>query len=322
MRAPAAFAFGALLLFACAAGARAQQAAATTCCLELLAPVGARAVALGDAIAARTGAGSLFANPATVAAVRDDQFVVHTAATPVSRSNTFSLLVHSEIVGTIGLSYHMSNLGEIEATDNQGNVTGELRLLDHALTATYATGIAPGLNAGLSYQLFQSRQDCNGLCSTESLAATTHLVDAGLTYRPAFADSIEVGVSLLHFGFPLQARNAEQAAPTPTRLRAGAAVEVLRFVRLSTPVMLWLSGDVNIPLQTVDETSLHVGAEATFENRFFVWLGYAGASGRIGGAGIGVGLEIDRFTVGVAKPLSSTPVDGTETFQASFAVRF
>jgi hypothetical protein len=324
MRAPAAFAIGALLLFGGADRARAQsgdEVSATACCVHLLVPVGARAVALGDAIAARAGAGSIFANPASVAAVAD-QFAVHTASNPGYRLNAFSLLVNSEIIGTIGLSYHMFDLGSFEARDNQGNVTGELRVLDHALTATYATRIAPGLDAGLSYQLFQRRTDCSGFCNFESSAATTHLIDAGLIYRPTFADSLELGVSLLHLGFPLQVKNAEQAGPTPARLRAGAALEVMRFLRPGLPVALWLSGEGVVPIRNLGDATVHVGAEASFDRRFFLWLGYGGAAGLQGGVGLGVGVEIDRFSLGIAKPIVSSSFGDFETFPISFAVRF
>jgi hypothetical protein len=324
MRAPAALVCGALLLFGGAAGARAQsgdQVSANTCCRTLLVPIGARTVALGGAIVARSHASSLFANPAAVAAAAD-QFVVHAVTTPAYRMNAFALLIRSEIIGTIGVTYHLFDVGDFEARDAQGNVTGTIRALDHALTATYATRVAAGLSAGLTYQLFQSRTDCSGFCNNESSSATTHLVDAGLVYQPAFADSLELGLSLLHLGFPLQVRNAQQAGPTPAQLRTGAALEVLRFVHPEQPIALWLSGDVVLPLRNPDEATVHVGAEASFAERFFLWLGYAAAPGLQGGAGIGVGIEIDRFSLGVAKPFVSSSFGGIESFPVSFAVRF
>jgi hypothetical protein len=325
MRAPTTLAVGALLLFGGATATHAQdggQVGSAACCIQLLAAIGARALALGDAVGARTGPGSIFGNPAAAANVEDDQFVVHSSNTAVARSNTFSLLIRSEIVGTIGVSYRLIDLGEIQATDRQGNVTGEIGLLEHALTATYATRIAPGLRAGLSYQLFQFRQDCRGFCDVESYAATTHLVDAGLQYSPAFLARLELGVSLLHLGFPLQVKNAPQAAPTPARLRLGAAHEVLQHVRPDSALQVWLSADLLAAVGDPGDATLNIGAELSLDDRFFVWLGYGSGAGLVGGPALGVGLELDRFSVGVARSFVSSPIEGADPFQVTFGIRF
>ncbi|MGH7505784.1 MAG: PorV/PorQ family protein [Longimicrobiales bacterium] len=298
------------------------QVPSAACCVQLLAAIGARALALGDAVVARTGPGSLFGNPAALADVEDDQFVVHTSTTAAARSNTFSLLIHSEIVGTIGVSYLLVDLGEIQATDAQGNVTGEIGLLEHALTATYATRVGRGLRAGLSYQLFQRRQDCRGFCNVESYAATTHLVDAGLQYTPAFLSRLELGASLLHLGFPLQVKNAPQAAPTPTRLRLGAAHEVLQHVQPDSALQVWLSADLITAVGDLGDATLNVGAEMSLDDRFFVWLGYGSGAGVLGGPALGVGLELDRFSVGVARSFVSSPIEGSDPFQVTFGIRF
>jgi hypothetical protein len=311
------------MLVAAGAATAQDDVTARECCRQLLAPVGARALALGDAIGARASFGALQANPALGARLGDDMFAVHTSQDAVAESNTFALLIHSDVIGLIGVSYRLIDYGEIITTDEFGQEIGRLKLLEHALTATYATAVAEGLSAGLSYQLFQFRQDCRGFCNAvESQTATTHLVDAGVQYSPTFVRDLELGASLLHVGFPLQVKNAEQAAPTPSRLRLAASHEVLRYVRPDSVLQLWVGADVLVPLLEPGSTIVNAGAEISLDDTIFLWAGYGGGEGLLGGVGLGVGVEYDRFSLGVARSFIQTPIEGSEPFQLSFGIRF
>src|SRR5512134_1076141 len=75
------------------------QTTSAECCLELLFRIGARALGLGDAITARGDAASLFINPALIADLDSDQFLVHSSNSSVDDSNTFSLLIRSDVIG-------------------------------------------------------------------------------------------------------------------------------------------------------------------------------------------------------------------------------
>ena len=290
------------------------------CCLPLLFPIGARTLALGDAVTARSDPGALFANPAVLAGIESDQFIVHTASTELERSNTFSLLIRSEVAGTFGLSYRLLDHGEQTATDPSGNPIGTLSVVEQVLTASYATRVVAGLSAGVNYKLYQLRQDCRGFCGIEPFAATTHGIDAGLQYRPI--PVLEVGASLLHFGFPLQVVNAEQASPLPTRYRVGAAYEVLHHVEAGTAAEFWLLADVVGGFRDGGSPITHVGAELAIDRSIFLWSGWSGGTGLFAGGAVGVGLRYSRFDVAVAKSFVATVVGGQEPFQVSFGLRF
>jgi hypothetical protein len=287
-----------------------------------LTPIGARTLGLGNAVAARSWAGALFANPAAVAESGVDQLLVHTAQNPVFPSNTFSVLIHSEIIGTIGVTYRLVDLATVPATDESGNETGELHVLDHVLTATYATIVTEGLRAGLNYTLFQYRNDCRGFCGSETAAATTHLIDAGVQYRVPFAPKLELGAALLHVGFPLQVVNAEQAAPSPSRFRMGVAHEVLQHVRPDSAFTLWLAADVETAVRRPGEATASIGAELAVQETLFLWGGFGADSGLLGGPAIGVGLRYDRFLVGVSQSFGSDLGDESNPFQVTFGIRF
>ncbi len=295
---------------------------ATECCLPLLFSVGARALGLGDAITARTSPASLFANPATLADVPDDEFLVHNTRTSLEQSNTFTLLVRSEVAGSFALSYRLVDHGEQDARDPNGNPTGRIGVLEQILTATYATRVMTGINAGVNYKLYQFRQDCRGFCGVEGFSATTHGVDLGVQVKPPRIESLELGASVVHLGFPLQVINAGQASPMPTRVRIGSAYELAHHFAADTTVTAWLVVDVLANPRNRSQSQINVGAELSLEETMFLWLGYAGGAGLTGGAAVGVGLVYDRFQIGVSKSFVSSPIDDSEPLQVTFGIRF
>jgi hypothetical protein len=324
VRAPNVLAIGALLLLLGSGGVAAQgEGSARECCRELLAPVGARALALGDAIGARPSFGALLANPALVARLQDDMFVVHTSENPAFEADAFTLLIQSELIGLLGVTYSLIDYGEIATTDDFNQEIGRLKSTVHTLTATYATTIAAGLSAGLSYQLYHSRHDCRGFCNAiTSQAATTHLVDAGVHYTPAFVPKLELGASVMHLGFPLQVKNAEQAAPTPSRARLAAAHEVLQHIRQDSLIQLWIGADALVPFLDPGATTLNAGAEISFDDTIFLWGGYGGGGVLPRNAGLGLGVEYNRFSLAVARAFVETSLGGGDPFQVTFGIRF
>lgn len=299
----------------------AQTVSANECCVALLRPTGARALALGDAITARPAPDGLFANPALLALITDDQFVVHNLNTSIEKSNAFSLLIDAGRAGSFGLTYRQNDYGEAEAFDEFGNPTGTLAVLEHVLTASYATTFAFGISAGLSYELFQFRQNCSGFCQDAAFAATTHILDLGIHFEPPMLPGLDLGVSVVNLGLPLQVVNADQASPTPSRLRLGAAYEVLQHTRLDSIARLRVMADLVQPTE-FRAPVVNVGAELSLEETLFVRAGHGGAKGVAGGVGIGVGLRFDRFDVGVAKSFVNSGLDDADPFQITFAIRF
>ena len=306
--------------------ARAQGAADTVsaqeCCLPLLFAVSARSLGLGDAVTARSAPGAVFANPALVADIERDQFAIHSANTTIEKSTTLSLLIRSEVAGTFGIAYRLIDYGESEATDENGNPTGRLALFEQVLTATYATRVGNGLNAGVNYKLYQFRNDCRGYCGGEGTSATTHGLDLGLQYRPSRIPDVQVGAAIVNLGFPLQVVNEAQASPMPVRLRFGAAYEIAHHFRADRQLEAWAHGDIVANPRDPGDLIVNLGGELAVEQTIFLWAGYAGGSGLSGGAGVGVGLRYDRFDAGVAKRFISSPIDESEPTQVSFGIRF
>jgi hypothetical protein len=308
--------------------ARAQEspleprAGAVECCLQLLFPVGARAVGLGSALTARSGADAVFLNPAGLAQLGRDEFRVHNAETDFESSNTFGVAFRVRGAGVLGLAYRLVDYGESQATDGLGNPTGSLRALDHFLLATFATTMAPGLNAGISYKIFQFRNDCSGFCEGGGFAATTHAVDMGVQYHPHLWRALQLGMGITHLGVPLQVFNAEQADPTPSRVRLGAAYEVMHHFSPDTTTALWVSVDVSGSWRDGVERRAGAGMELVLDQTIYIRAGYSTGSGRDSGAGVGIGLRYDRFEVGIARSFVGSAGASQDPFQITFAVGF
>lgn len=297
------------------------EVAATECCGEFLYTIGGRAQSLGNAIGARSAAASMFVNPALLALVSDDQFMVHNAETEIENSNTFSVIIRSDVAGTFGLSYRLVDYGTQDKLNNDGIPVGSFRTLRHVLTASYATDVVAGLNAGVNYKLFQSRRDCSGFCDdVSSTPATTHGVDLGVQYIPARMPTLAVGASVVNLGFPLQFVNAEQASPMPVRLRFGAAYEAGHHFLADSAIAVWTSTDVVVNPREGD-MHLNVGVDVSVEEIIFVRAGYGGSGAFTGGAAAGVGIHYDRFVVDIARSFASSPLDD-EPVQISFAIKF
>jgi hypothetical protein len=305
-----------LVLAASRAAAQGGSVTTQECCLPLLFPLTARAVSLGQAVTARANPDGVFFNPASIIGKGEDHFQVHHESTFEGQNNAFSLLIDAGVAGAFGLTYVLIDQGEVEATDEFGNVIGAIALRSQQLLASYATNVSDGLRAGISYKLYNFSFDVSG---------TTHLIDLGVQYRPRRLPALELGASLVHYGLALQLVNAEQADPTPARVRIGAAYEVAHHFQPDSSLAIWLSADVVTRARAPGNPVASLGAEVAFEQTLFVRAGYAGSGDGLakGGAGIGLGIRYQRFTVAVAKSFARSALETEgDPFQVTFGITF
>lgn len=294
---------------------------ASECCVTLVLPVGARALGLGNAMVARPVADALFVNPSAAALLPKSELRVHSERTDLANTTTMSLLFGLGSVGVAGLSYRLVDYGEQELTDIDV-VKGTLHPFEQLLGVSFATRAAGPVRAGVHYKLFQLRNDCSGACDTgDRFSATTHLVDLGVQLDAPWVNQLHLGAALLNVGPKMQVLNADQADPPPTRLRIGAAHEILQYFRPDTTMQLMASVDLNTGASKGIESGASVGLELVLDRSLFVRTGYATGTGNGTGGSVGVGLLYDRFDIGVAKSFASSQ-DGGEPFQVTFAIRF
>jgi hypothetical protein len=293
------------------------------CCPLLLVPVGARAGALGGAITARAGADAVFVNPAGLARLRRNLFVIHHSDVGVqAQIDAFSLLL-AGASSTVGVSYQLFDLGQVPSTDPTGQPTGELSFRDHLLVASFATGLGPGFSAGIGYKLFQNRIDCTGLCGGEESVATTHAADLGVRYNPAWHPALELGAAVINVGFPLRVEPDARSDAFPSRLHVGAAYDLLSLVRDDSLAALRLSLDLQDQLRDPGSPGLAVGFELDMQRVVFLRAGYAPGEGLGTGAAVGIELRYDRFDIAVARSFLNSILEAdSEPFQVSFGLHF
>lgn len=293
------------------------------CCLLLLVPVGARASAIGGTGTARSGPDAVFRNPAGLAGLESNMFVIHHSDMSLAAQiDAFSLLM-TPFSSTFALSYQLFDKGDITTTDPTGLPTGELSLRDHLLVASFATAVGGGISAGVNYKLFQQRIDCTGDCGSSESRGTTHAVDIGMRLAPRWHPELEVGAGVVNLGFPLQLVNAAQADPLPARLHLGLGYDVLGAFREDSLLALRLLLDVRDFLTEPGTPVVSYGVEMDMQRIVFLRAGYAPGEGLGTGAAVGVELRYDRFDVAVARSFVNSSLEAdTEPFQVSFGLNF
>jgi hypothetical protein len=298
---------------------------AAECCLPLQFPIGARSVAMGQAITARGGRDGIFFNPAGLAALSDDQFVVHRSTMlDEAQLTTLALVIHSAVAGVFAVTYRLIDFGDTEVTDANNNVIGRDALIDQVLIASFATRITPGWTAGVSYKLYDFRTQCDGICP-EQVKGTTHMLDVGTEFQLPNFPHLLLAASATHVGFPLQVKNRAQADPPPTRLRFGAAYEVGHHVQKDTTIQIWAQGDIVQRVRNATIPAWNVGAEAILNQTFFIRAGFSTEGDGTGnrGAGLGVGLVYQRYDISVAKTFQTGALDASsDPIHITFGVTF
>ncbi len=315
---------GTFLLLCGGPSVRAQSSVpATECCLVLLFPVGARSVALGQALVTAPTSDALFVNPAGLAWMRKGQFVVHHGTVTQAQMDALSLFFTPKGIGTIGITYHLFDEGQSDAVDINGLPTGTLSTREQLVILSFATPVVAGVTAGLNYKLYQFRNDCAGDCAAAQFTGTTQEVDLGLQYHAPGLRGLRLGVAINNAGFKLQVINVDQSDPPPTRLRMGASYELLQHIHPDSTTELWVTAQADTRLRGGLGLVPSVGVELSVNKTIFLMTGFRGGSGLNTGLAVGVGLRYERFDIAVAKAFSSSSLNPQgEPPQLTFAISF
>ena len=293
------------------------------CCRVMLLPIGARQTAMGMAVTPLSSPDAVFYNPAGLADLEGNHFVVHHLESDIQPFDAFTLLVSPWNLAVFGISYALVDYGDQELTGENEQTVGRISAADHLLIASFATPLLANLSAGLSYKFYNWRINCSGQCGdNRDVSAKTHALDFGVQYEPAWLDDLRIGAALLSVGVPLQVLNAEQSDPLPTRLRLGVSYDVLQLVDSIGPYRLLLLVEAQED-DWKEPTSPRgsVGFEASVDDFVFIRAGYGGGDGLEAGPAVGVALVYSGFNVAVAKRVDGGLL-GDEPFQLSVDVGF
>ena len=310
-------------------GAGEESVPQVECCQLLLLPVGARLVALGQALGARTTPDAVFSNPAGLALLDERYVVLHTAELPGAEADAgtqtlaATLLFTPGGIGAVGATYRLLDFGSQACLDETGTTVGALTIRYPVLLGSFATSVGGGLRAGLNYKLYTERFGLSGRCAGDDLSARTQGLDLGLQYSPPALPHLSLGMAVTDLGFALQTLNAEQADPMPLRLHLAGAYEVLHHFSADTTSAGWLSLETAIPPPERGLLEVSVGAELAFQDLVFLRGGWVSGEGLGTGPSLGLGVSYRNFTVSVARTFQASPLAGEDPpLDMSLGVRF
>ena len=292
----------------------------------LLLPVGAQGVGLGRAMTATVGHESAFWNPAGIARVDRRQVLVYRGSTLAGDQTAFSFVLFRPLLGAAAVSYQLLDIGDQDLRDQDGQVLGTISLRSHVGVASLATTLFDRLTAGLNFKVLQFRQSCRGQCTDAGVSATSYAVDVGLQAEPLAEIPLRFGAMVAHVGPRLQFINAQQADALPSRMRFAGSYQMLDAITDDPRFALWVSVEVEDRMRSPGDPSLYVGSELTAgtDELIFVRAGYVfGELDQTDGAAIGLGLQFERFDLGIARSLAAADIgQESEPFYFTLGLAF
>ncbi|HEV7994214.1 MAG TPA: PorV/PorQ family protein [Gemmatimonadaceae bacterium] len=293
------------------AGARTASAQTNSGALDLLIPIGARATAMGTAFVAEEGSEAVWWNPAGIARMARPEFAIDHLETFALKGDALSIIAPLRGVGALGVTARLFNFGEFENTDGAGNPLGTTLRRSVVVGGTFATTFGSRASAGLTYRLYQFRNDCSGFCENEVKGTSaTSAVDVGVQFRPLPTRPLRFGVEIRNLGPRLQVKDQPQADAIPSRLHLGLSYDP-SFKGLAPEVKLRVTAELASTLGFAEQ-QIRLGGQASYAagaSKLLVRAGYVVQPSSNGeastGPSLGLGLSSGRVQLDLARVFDS-----------------
>ncbi|MEP6765766.1 MAG: PorV/PorQ family protein [Gemmatimonadaceae bacterium] len=292
--------------------------------LFLLLPLGARTVALGEAVVADTSLGTeaLWWNPAALARLQKREVAIHHSQTFAGNSDLLVFAYPSKRLGTLTAGVDIFDGGGDQAvTDSVGTFLGNASNRNFVFMASYATPIGKRLSVGLTGKVVVYKVACS-VCALPT--PSTNAIDIGAQYVLSWRLPITIGASARNLGQPFQVKDAEQADPLPRLIQVGARVQIPIAVLDSNDTAFDVSADV-FSSPAYSGPGLRLGASLTYSHDYALRVGYKTAAGdndNQNGFSIGFGFTKGSFGLDFARRFDSTSQLGTSPTYVSLRVLF
>ncbi len=273
-----------------------RDASAQNGALFLLQPFGARAVAVGEAVSADSTLGSeaMWWNPAALGRASRKEAAFHYSQTYIAKTGMISLVVPSNVIGTIGVGAYILDYGDQDATGSAGGgVVGSITNRSYLLIASYGTPVGKRVTVGVSAKLVMLNSSCSGDCgAVSSYSGLTSAFDAGVQYVLPTRLPSTIGLSVRNLGPALQVKDRPQADPLPKIVQFGATSRVPIESLKNAGASLDVSADYAVaPKTSIDGVDFGVGATLGYRDEFFLRAGYKQIPGEQSGPSIGFTLQ-------------------------------
>jgi hypothetical protein len=275
--------------------------------LFLLLPVGAQAVAMGQAAAALEGRGeAAFWNPAGLATLEQREVAFNTATLAAGATHALTAYFPSHGFGVLGGAVYLVDFGELDRTDSASNPIAHVSPRNLEFLASYAAELAGAVTLGITYKLVEFVVDCSGDCTgLPASRGVTHAIDLGGQVAVGPAGALRVGVAVRNLGFRLQVNNRDQADALPARLVVGA------LYRVALPGTSGLAGadrldvrlaaDVDGPWGSYGDSQMRLGVDLGYQRLVRLRGGYAFVRDGLSGPSVGMGVTSGSIGVDLAR---------------------
>ncbi len=272
---------------------------------------GARGMAMGGAsVVTASDATGMYWNPAGITDTRGSSFIVdHTEWLASIKYNFVAGAVNLGDIGTIGLSFTASDIGEMKVTTvDQPEGTGEtFSFSDIALSAAYAIKLTDKFSIGISPKFIYER--------IWRMSASAFAVDVGVKYVTPF-DGVTLGMCISNFGQKMQMQGNSSIVlydPDPTTVGNNNKIPTnlstdewslplnfkfgVSYKALSDEVnKLTLEADASHPSD--DYESVDVGAEYVFNDFIALRGGYRSLFLADSETGLTLGVGVTQELIG------------------------
>jgi hypothetical protein len=279
------------------------RAQANSGALDLLYPIGARAIGLGTAFVTEQGSEAVWWNPAGLSRMSKPEFALDHFELLLMKGDAASFILPVKPVGVFAISARLFDYGSQEVRDTLDNPLGEFPNRTFVLGASFAADFGSSFDAGVTYHLFRGQAGLNPSFGTSA-------VDVGVQYRPLADKPLRFGFEVRNLGLSLQVHDAAQADALPTRLHLGATYD---------PTF------AQVPKEITTRVTAEAVSDASFQNREFrlgAQLGYMSGPSRLliragyvmqqeegssilGGPSLGFGLTSGRVQLDLARIFES-----------------
>ncbi len=290
--------------------AKAQQGVSkvgTTAAAFLEIPVGARAMAMGNAyVASATDVSGIYWNPAGIARISSGQILVqHSNWLAGTTFDYAAFAIPLGDLGSIGTSVTAFNSGDMQVrNENFPDGTGiYFNASDVAISVSYARPLTDRFSVGINAKYIQQ--------SIWHESATGFAIDIGTIFRTDFIGGLRIGASIYNFGTDMQMTGADlrqfhpidptklgtnqnipedietASWPLPLNFQFGLATEAIKTADNRLTIAL----DALYPSDNFE--SLNLGVEYSYEEFLFIRAGYQSLflKDGEGGASAGIGLQ-------------------------------
>ena len=283
-----------------------QTPSATEGALEFLLPIGARAVGMGQAVAASAvGSDAVWWNPALIARGPREValHVTQTFATQAGTDAAGAFVYSVPKIGAVALSLRYITTGE-QSSGETPDQSGTFVPSSTIAAATFGAPFGDRMAIGVTAKLLQIRLDCTGACTTNS-SASTGALDLGAQYITTKDSLVTIGAAVRNVGFKLQINDAPQADALPNRADFGLAFAP-RFASLPAEVRVRTAADVVTRLSGGGAPGYRLGAEVAYREKYQGRVGYVvnGPTGTGSGFAFGIGVSTGRLQIDFARTMA------------------